>query len=599
MEIRYSVGADHPLEHRARFTVHLDRFEETSIDVVFPSWVPGSYNIRAISRNVREVAASAGTAGTPVPVERIDKARWRVTVGTARPLRFDYVVYGYDGRNLATASLDVTDEHLFLNAALCLPYVEGHKEEPTTLELHVPAEWKIYTELKEVERHPPTYRAEDYDELVDSPVDCGQPTVLSTRARGIEHRIVLCGSGGNYEPHRLEADLAKIGEAAARLYGTLPFERYTYFFHLTDRRTGGLEHKTGTAIGVPRTIFRPETDYQGFLRLCSHEYIHLFNVKRIRPKVLGPFDYTKEVYTHQLWWMEGTTDYYAPLLLRRAGLTTPAKYLEGVAKEIRRYQEIPGRLVTSLEEGSFASWIDLYHGDEESVNRSVSYYLKGSIVSLGLDLEIRHRTENAQSLDTVMRALWTEYGAKDRGLEEGEIRDVAERVTKLDLHDYFRRYIAGTDEIDFAPVFAHAGLSLTPVDPKPEPGDDLPGGYLGLELEAANGLARITSVRDGSPGRRAGLSPGDEIVALDGSRVAFDQFPAVLKRYPPGSSVDVALFRRGFLRHVPATTGEALPEKLKLAPVEAPSALARAIYEGWVEAPWTPPKPSETPSPSR
>ena len=314
--------------------------------------------------------------------------------------------------------------------------------------------------------------------------------------------------GGNFEAHRLEADLTKIVEATAKLFGELPSERYTFFFHLTDRRDGGLEHRSSTSIVVPRTIFRPESDYQSFLRLSSHEYFHRYNVKRIRPKVLGPFDYTKENYTHLLWAMEGTTDYYTPLLVRRAGIISASKYLEGIAKDIRRYREIPGRLVTSLEEASFGTWVDLYQKYEETDNQSVSYYLKGGLVSLCLDLEIRHRTENRSSLDDVMRSLWREYGTKEIGLGEEELLAVAQRVTGLDLSEFFRRYVSGTDEVDFASFARFAGLALAPEVKKEEPGEDAAAGYLGIEFDNSNGWTRVRSVRSGTPAAWRRSLPG-------------------------------------------------------------------------------------------
>jgi predicted metalloprotease with PDZ domain len=587
MRISYSVSVERPTDHRADFVLDIEGVGGPSLDIVLPSWVPGSYKIRDPARNVRALRASAMPSEAPLDVQRVDKARWRVAVGAEPSVRVRYTVYGHA---LITEGLDVTAEHLFLNAGLCLPYVDGHKDAPYELALHVPAGWTVVTELKEVERHPPTYRAESYDELVDSPVDCGTPVVLTITPKGIPHRLVLCGVGGNYEVHRLETDVGKIVEATAKLFGGLPMPRYTFFYHLTDRRDGGLEHRTSTSIVVPRTMFRPESDYQKFLDISSHEYFHLFNVKRIRPKVLGPFDYTKENYTRLLWVMEGTTDYYTPLLVRRAGLRSPSKYLEGVAEAIRRYLEVPGRLVRSLEEASLTSWIDLYQPYEETVNQSVSYYLKGGLVSMCLDLEIRHRTENRSSLDAVMRHLWTGYGAQEKGIGEEEMRPIAEKVTGLDLGDFFRKYVAGTDEVDFAAFARHAGLSFGPKEKPPEPGDDAEAGYLGVDIENAMGLTRLRTVREGSPARRAGLSPGDEVVALDGAKVTFDDFAKALKRFPAGSSVDVALFRRGWLLHVPVTTGKGLAEKFQFEMVSDPTPLEQQIYQSWLEAKWEPPK---------
>jgi predicted metalloprotease with PDZ domain len=592
VKIAYSIGVEHPHDHEARITLQLEGAGPGPVDLVFPSWVPGSYAIKPYPRNVLGLRALDPGSGAELPVERIDKGRARVGPSPSGTVRVEYSVYGHA---LITEGLDVTSEHLFLNAGLCLPYVDGQKDGPHDLVLHVPPDWKILTELREVERAPPTYRAATYDELVDAPVDCGNPTVLPIHPMGIPHRIVLCGSGGNYEAHRVQTDLTKIVEATAKLFGELPPERYTFFYHLGDRRDGGLEHRSSASMVIARTSFRPETDYQAFLRLTSHEYVHRFIVKRIRPKVLGPFDYTRENYTRLLWAMEGTTDYYAPLLLRRAGLTSAPKYLERIAKDVREYREIPGRLVTSLEEASLLSWIDLHQRYENTVNQSVSYYLKGALVSLCLDLEIRHRTENRSSLDEAFRTLWREYGSKEVGLEEGELETVLERSSGLDLSEAFRRYVRGTDEVDFSAFLAYAGLTLAPDERPADPAEDAPAGYLGVEFENSNGFARIRSVRHGSPGRLAGLSPGDEVVAMDASRVPFDQFANALKRYPAGSEVELTLFRRGLLTRVTATTGTAPPEKLLIRPLDDAPELAKRIYASWLDAPWPPAKPT-TPS---
>ncbi len=328
------------------------------------------------------------------------------------------VLYQVYGHALVTEGFDVTPEHLFLNAALGLPYVDGHQEDPYEVVLHVPSEWRVYTELARVAESPTRLRARNYDELVDSPIDCGQPVELGFHADGVPHSIVLCGTGGNYEPHRLEEDLRKIVEAAHRIIGEPPSPHYTFFYHLTDVRDGGLEHTSSNSCVIPRNMFQPASSYRGFLALTSHEYFHAYNVKRIRPAALGPFDYTREMYTKLLWWMEGTTDYYGWIVLRRAGLLTPARSLEELAKLGTKLLQIPGRRVQSIEESSWLAWIDYYRPQENTPNRSVSYYDKGFLVSWALDLEIRTRTENRASLDDVVRALWKEYGRPGVGVPE-------------------------------------------------------------------------------------------------------------------------------------------------------------------------------------
>ena len=593
MQIQYHVSAENPSDHWAQFVLQLSEVTEPHVELVLPSWVPGSYHIVDYVRKLRGVSATASGTGVALPVERVDKARWRIRTNGATSIEIRYRVYGND---MITEALDVTPSHLFVNAALCMPYVEGAKDHAYEVVLHLPQGWRALTELAEVGQHPPRFRASDYDELVDSPIDCGTPEVLTIHPSGIPHRIVLCGPGGNYEAHRLEEDLRKVVEATVRLFGDSPLKRYTFFLHLTEVTDGALEHATSNSYIVPRHQFRPAKDYERFLQVSSHEYFHLYNVKRIRPKVLGPFDYTKENYTKLLWAMEGTTDYYGLLLLRRAGLLAPPKYLDRVAADIQKYLRTPGRAVTSLEEASYSAWVDLYQPFEESVNQSVSYYLKGGLVSLCLDLEIRHRTENRSSLDDVMRQLWTRFGKPGRGLGEGEWQEVAESTTQLDLKDFFARYVAGTEEVDFARSARFAGLTFAPKEKGPDAADEPVPGHLGFEYDERDGLVRVKSVLDGGPARRAGLTAGDLIVALDGARVTHGGFSKALERRPPGTEVRVTYFRRGWLEEATATTGQPPPEKYAFTPVDDPSTLERRVYESWLEAAWPAAKP-KTPSP--
>jgi predicted metalloprotease with PDZ domain len=590
MPVRYDVSVDDPKNHRVQVVIDIPEVSGSTLDLVLPSWVPGSYHIQDQARNVRGMRAMQAGTDTKLAVSREDKARWRIATGGVSHVEVRYEVYGHD---LDDDKVDVTADHLFLNAGQFLPYVEGRDREPMEVAVHVPSPWRVYTELPEVGKSPARFRARDYDELVDEPIDCGTPVELTAHPTGIPHRILLCGRGGNFEAHKVETDVGKIAEAAIRLMGGSPLQHYTFFYHLDDGRQpayGGLEHKNSTSIVVGRTGFRPEEDYRVFLGITAHEYFHLYNVKRIRPRVLGPFDYTKENYTHLLWAMEGSTDYFEDLILLRAGLLPPPKYLEAQGKKIRSYVNTPGRKVASLEELSFNSWIDLYRRYEESPNQSVSYYLKGDLATMCLDLEIRHRSEGRSSVEAVYRTLWQEYGAKDRGLEENEILTVANRVTGLELSDFFQRYIAGVTEIDFGAFLGYAGLKLESQEHPPGKEDDPPAGWLGVTLKDEAGRARITSVLDDGPGRRAGLSPGDEVVALDGQRVTHSELPKSLQRFPPGSSVEVTVFRRGFLTSVSVETGKVPPEKLLILPVEDAPPLARRVHEGWLGRPWEAPK---------
>lgn len=590
MRIRYTVHAEAPSDHLGRFTIDLEGVEEPSVDLVLPSWVPGSYHIANYVRGFRGLGARQAPQGPSLPVQRLEKSRWRVETRGARDLRVEYTVYGHE---LVTEGFDLTPDHMFLNAAVCLPFVDGHLTDPVEVELEIPPGWRVVTELEEVGARPPRYRAQDYDTLTDSPIDAGHPTVVTIHPAGVPHRISLCGDGGNYDLHRLEEDLGKIVESTVRLVGESPLRSYTFFYHLSDSWDGGLEHASSTSCVVKATTFAPEEEYEKLLSLTSHEYLHVYNVKRIRPKVLGPFDYTREVYTKQLWWMEGTTDYFSDLVRRRAGLTTVKKYLEGLAKLVQQYLETPGRRKQSLEESSLITWVDLYQPFEETPNQSVSYYLKGSLISFCLDLEVRHRTQAERSLESVLRRLWTDYGRANRGLEEGELLTVASETTGLDLAPFFERYVRGTDEVDFPEFVGYAGLTFGP-KPK-DPGEEAPEpGYLGIRYENSGGLVRVRHVLTDTPGRKAGLTPGDEIIAINRTKVVYDGFDKALLRFPPGTTVELSMFRRGRLTTVPATMGRPPPTKYAFSPVDAPTDLAKKVYEGWLGAPWEPiAKPAE------
>ncbi|HXQ48962.1 MAG TPA: PDZ domain-containing protein [Thermoplasmata archaeon] len=591
MHIRYRVDATAAEGHRGRFSIDLDGVEAPSLDLVLPSWVPGSYHIMNYVRGFRGLTARPSGGAGSVPVERVASDRWRLTTAGIHSLTVQYTVYGHQ---MVTEAFDLTSDHLFLNPALALPFVDGHLQEPVEVELHLPPDWRVVTELEEVGSRPPTYRAPTYDELVDCPIDAGHPLVLTIRPHGIPHRISICGEGGNYEAHRLEEDLAKIVDASIRLVGDSPLRGYTFFVHLSDVPDGGLEHASSNSAVVRRDSFAPLEGYQRFLSLQSHEYFHLWNVKRIRPKALGPFDYTREVSTGQLWWMEGTTDYFSDLVLRRAGLYSPAKFLEESARIAKDVLSSPGRNSLSLEDLSRIAWVDYYQPFEETPNQSVSYYSKGYLVSLCLDLEIRHRTETRASLETVLRRLWTEYGKPGRGLEEGELQTVADRATGLDLTEFYDRYVRGTAELDVESFARYAGLTFGPRPKAPD--DEAPEpGYLGIRFEDARGFVRVTHVLLDTPGRRGGLSPGDEIIALNGSKVSLPKFEKALEAYPPGTPVDVTVFRRGYLRHLSLTMGKSPPQKYRFAAAEPASDLARKVHESWLGVPWEAPKPEAGP----
>jgi predicted metalloprotease with PDZ domain len=365
-----------------------------------------------------------------------------------------------------------------------------------------------------------------------------------------------------------------------------------FIVHLSDARGGGLEHGNSVAMLVDRWTFQPCEAYERYLGLTAHEFFHVWNVKRIRAEPLGPFDYSRENYTRQLWAMEGVTDHYTDLLLLRAGLIDGSRYLELVAEKIAALQGQPGRTLQSLEQSSFDAWIKLYRPDENTPNTSISYYLKGGLVALLLDLELREHTGGDHSLDDVLRALFERYPLDGPGIpEDGGYRAAIEQVAPgTSFAELFERYIAGVDELNYERALGYAGLRL---DWKHERASDQAPAWLGIRTKNEHGHFKVTHVLANGPAYAAGIYAGDELLALDGFRLDEGKLKARLAEHSAGDTVTFSLFRRDELLHVPVRLAAAPADKLALVPREDATPGQRRIYEGWIGS-WPEPAESRT-----
>lgn len=587
MTIRYALRREEPNRHYVAVRMEFDHASEAPVDLFLPIWTPGAYHIQDTAQWLVDLSAQGGTPPRPVPVERLEKARWRLHPPRG-PVEVRFRAYGHA---MLTEALDVSDEHLFVNAIRFLPFVDGRRTEPHEIALDVPAGWSVVTELSEIGPGAHRYRAADYDELVDSPIDVGTPKVYSFAPLGIPHRLAVCGPGGNLEPHRFLPDVERVVTETIRYVGESPLTSYTFFLHLHEASDGALEHGSSNSCVAPRFAYRPKSSYDRWLWIAAHEYFHLYLVKRIKPKAFLPYDYTREVYTRLLWLMEGSTDFASLLILRRAALLSPTKYLERLSEVAGNVLTLPGRHHQSLEEASLLAWIGtVYRPQEEAANRQVHYYFKGHLVTWMLDLELRERSENRLSFQDVLRTLWTEYGRPGRGIEEAEFPAIVERATGLNVEEFCRRFIAGTEELDLDRYARLAGLSFGPIPPKREPEDDDEPGDLGAETRVTEGSLRVVSVRDGGPAQHAGLDPGDELVAIDGARIQPREFDELRRRFPSGTGATLTFFRRGYLASRTVTFGTAPPKKFRFSALPEATEKQRALYEGWIGEPWAPPK---------
>jgi predicted metalloprotease with PDZ domain len=572
--VRYAISIPEPATHLVHVVMEIDASPQP-LAVRIPTWTPGSYLIREFARHV-QVFRALDAAGCPLSWTKTYKDTWRVDADQDGPIRLELEVYAND-LSVRTSHVDAT--HAFLNPSNVLPYVDGQLGRPAFIQIACPADWKVMTGLSPV-RGTRSFRARDYDELVDCPIHAGPDPTFTFEIDEVVHTVATWGRG-NLDTEQLGRDLTRIVETARGLFGVLPYKRYCFIVMLTDGARGGLEHRNSTAVMIPRFSFRPGRTYERALQLLAHEFFHTWNVKRIHPEALGPFDYSAENYTRLLWAMEGITEYYTSLLVRRADLITPERYLEIVGEQMSDLAETPGRNVQSLEEASFDAWIKYYRPDEHSVNSSVSYYLKGGLASLLLDLEMLRRTDGARSLDDLMRYLWSEYALWDLGVPEDGYQRAVEAVAGGSWSDFFDHAIRGRDDLAYDAPLRSVGLEVEWRSPT-----DAPAAWLGLRTRTENGRTRIASVLSSGPAHAAAISAGDELLALDGFRVEESSLRDRLRDYRPGDRVSLAIFRRDQLVQVPITLAEQPQTRAVIKKASRANVKQRTRYAEWLGAPW-------------
>lgn len=585
-----------PHTHLYHISIDIAGLSGSTTSFILPSWTPGSYMIREYARHVQEFAAFDIASDTRLAWRKIAKDTWRVETHGAERIRVTYKVYANE-LTVRTSHLD--GSHGYFNGATVFLYVPGRTSETLNLDVLTPPGlgWRVTTGLEQrpaasdgrtsSERKPDDERwlftASDYDELIDGPVECGTHRLLTFRVDDIEHRIAIWGHG-NEDEQRIVADTRRIVETQRDLFGGLPFKHYTFILHLAERY-GGLEHRNSVTNIIDRWTFQPQSAYERFLELQSHEFFHAWNGKRIRPAPLGPFNYRQENYTHLLWAVEGVTSYYDRLLLVRAGLLSPDDYLEHLADDILSLQSKPGRALQSLEESSFDAWIKLYRPDENSHNSGISYYLKGGLVTLLLDLEIRHQTQGKRSFDDVLRYLFATYPDSGPGIpEEGSYLAAVEAVAGSAngaYRDLFAGYIAGTDELDYGRGLGYVGLQLA-WGYKSSVSNGNPPAWLGVQTKRDQGRLLVASTHSDGPAHTAGISAEDELLALDGMRIDEARLQARLSERRPGETITLSLFRRDELLHTAVTLAAAPYDTLRLTRVENPTPLQERLYRMWL-----------------
>ena len=586
LELKYTVRVDRPTTHLVDVDIVARQVETNELKFVIPAWAPGRYAIYDFAKNVQEFSAESAD-GRPLPWIKLDKQTWRVDAGEARgTVHVHYQVFAND---LTGSFSQVDSEHANLNGPSVFMYVDGHKQDPIELAIEAPAQWRVVSGFRTsaTER---TFQAPNYDRLVDTPLEIsGNCTVDQFQEEGKTIEVAVhTYNEDDGDRSRLIAGLKKIVHAEMAAMPPPDFEHYLFIFHFVpDISTGdGMEHLNSTQIIIQGSV-RDST--QEALETAAHEFFHLWNVKRLRPAALGPFDYTRENYSRSLWVAEGITSYYGYLFLLQSGLWARDQFLSRLANEMYTLDREPGKKLMSAEASSFSAWFfDRSPQMQETnfTNTTISYYNKGALLAMLLDLEIRSRTQGRKSLLDVMHYMYhefyeapaTSYYGPGRGYEEKEVVEALDSVTGSDFATFFQRYVSGTDALPYQETLALGGLQLlteTPPDAAPS---------LGVAVQPEARGTRIVSIRPGSAADRAGLSRDDLLIDIDDQSLATEDLSTRLKPYPVGASVTINVERHGRRERITVTLDFPMRSRYSLIPLSSATPEQVAIREAWLAA---------------
>ena len=570
-DISYTVSMSKPWTHLLEVEMRMSWTQmPAQAEIKMPVWTPGSYLVREYARHVEDFSVK-DAAGNALVWQKINKNTWQIDTKGAKEIVARYNVYANE---LTVRTNELNADHAFFTPAALLMFPKDQIGAASVVKINPFGTWKIATGLPQMEGQTNVFRAENFDVLYDSPFEIGNFNDVYFTVRDKQHRFVIEGEG-NYDLPQIATDVAKIVEQAYQIYGELPYKDYTFILNL--RGGGGLEHLNSTALQWQKFGFKPESRYTGFLGLVAHEYFHNFNVKRIRPDALGPFDYEKENYTKLLWVAEGGTSYYESLLTRRAGFVTPAEVLAEKAAAIQQLQTRPGRFETSVEESSFDAWIKYYRPDENAVNNQISYYDKGDIVNMMLDLTIRSSSGGTKSLDDVMRYLYNEHFKKGKNYTPADYQKTAEMMAGKSLEDFFSRYVRGREEIDYNSILAPFGLQLNT-------GSGRETAYIGADLRQDGDRLTITSLPQGTPAYEQGLNTSDQIIAIDGNRASQQFLQSYLAEKKAGDKIRLTIFRFDALRDIEITLGARAAPNYRIVPLANPTEAQKKLYRDYFGA---------------
>jgi len=585
--LRYELGFEQPSTHLMDVTIHGSGLEGATADFAMPDWAPGSYNLQNYAANVQRFRAT-GPNGKELGWRKTDSQTWRVELSGANTATIEYQVFGDTLRN---NQADYNERHAFIGGPSVWMYLVAGKERPIELTIAVPSGWKVATGMEHTSDH--TFRAENYDWFADAPLEISNFAEKDFQVMGTTYHVIVHDIVGTDDFTKFTADVQKFVEQSVRMFAPVagttsqaaPFKDYYFLFHIWPGTGGGLEHLNSTQINFqkdwdnqsPAENFGSQYDLKLFV--ASHEFFHAWNVKRLRPRPLGPFDYSQMVHTPSLWISEGLTSYYGSLALVRAGLISPQHYLDGLGKLMTKFDAQPGRSERSIEDTSWDTWFPIGGMVQQKTNLAntwYSYYDGGQVMGHILDFAIREKTKNQKSLDDWMRVLYSRYALPKPGFQPEDAVHAASEVAGTDLNEIFTRYISGKEAIPYEKYFTYAGIAVTSKVDSSKP-------WIGLELKKGDdGRYSIRNVIPGSPAEKAGLELDDVIIAFDNVAIGAGGPAQVVTEHKPGDAVRVLVLRLGRIEELSLTIGSNPHPTYTLKPMDHPTAEQKAIYNSWL-----------------
>ena len=528
-----------------------------------PVWTPGSYLVRDFPKHVINVKAKDSEENN-LEISKTSKHTWIVNTDVEKEIIIEYDVYCHD---LSVRTSYISHDFALLNLTTVLMFYENDFNSPVEISVITPKKWEIKTSLKKKGN---LYYAENIDEAYDSPILAGNLIKKEFKVLDTPHELIIASGVGNYDLQILISALKKIIPENASVFENkeLPYDSYKFLLILSEKTGGGLEHKNSNVSMFPRLKFVPEKDLYRFYSLEAHEHFHSWLVKRIKPQAFMPYDYLNETYTRLLWVFEGITSYYDDLVPVRAKVVPIDHYLKTIEDNINNYENTPGKDICSLEEASFNAWIGLYKPDENTPNVYVSYYLKGGLVTMLLDMYLR---KHGSSMDQVMNYLWENYGKKGIGIKENEMEQIITQATKINVKEFFEKYIKGTAPLPYD-LLQTVGLELK----KEQKKDDPP--YIGIKSDKNI----VKTVYANSPAYEAGIAPGDIIITINGFALEQNDIDKTLNRFSKNENVTIRILREGIEHSVNVRLEQPRP-KYKVIKTKNPSTEQIKNWEKWLK----------------